>query len=79
MMLLILYRMNFILTTNNFLLFTTSTNGEISKCSHDNSLDIIIDGFDAEEMLENECWEENGYLCHLLAIVIMTITVLLFV
>ena len=66
-------------TTNNFLLFTTSTKGEKTKCSHYNSPDIIIDGFEVDEMLENECWEENGYLCHLLAIVIMTITILFFV
>ena len=48
-------------------------------CSVNNDSDKIIDGFDPNEDFQNEYWEENGYLCHLLAIVIMTITVLLFV
>ena len=53
--------------------------GDKIECSPDNDFDTIIDGFETSEILENECWEENGYLCHLLAIVIMTITILLFV
>lgn len=53
--------------------------GDTIQCSPENDSDTIIDGFEASEILENEFWEENGYLCHLLAIVIMTITILLFV
>ena len=49
------------------------------RCSENNDSDKIIDGFDSNEIFEDEYWEENGYLCHLLAISIMTITVLLFV
>ena len=49
------------------------------RCSENNDSDKIIDGFDSNEIFQNENWEENGYLCHLLAIVIMTITILLFV
>ena len=49
------------------------------ECSENNNSDKIIDGFDSNEDFQNDYWEGNGYLCHLLAIVVMTITILLFI
>ena len=49
------------------------------ECSEINDFDKIIDRFDSDEVFQNDYWEGNGYLCHLLAIVVMTITILLFI
>ena len=69
------------MTTNLFVFCCRIDFSDAEKigCSGNKDSDTIIDGFDPNEIFQNEYWEENEYLCHLLAIVIMTITVLLFV
>ena len=57
----------------------SSSDDEKVEYSLNDGSETTIDGFDVNEVSQNEFWEENGFLGHLLAIAIMTITIVLFV